>query len=334
VTDPSIGHCNNAPTMKKRKDWLVAMKQHFDAKHVKLQGEVKTCNAAKQNFTSEDDSCKKKISAHDAKKKLCDSLGGANLETIKCKAVGAVGNMCVEYDSCYKAAVGAFHNFTNATAQRVISRKLQWRMLKRLECLVGAYDTKKGVDKDKLKDCAKKGAYDTTHLTMTYPAHSTKAPCKSALPAGIKDTCGKNLPTKAPPSQEQKDAQVADKAKKDMSPLQQAKAIPVFKDVETKSKSSTSGKTEVDKCTYQALKDYNVKGEAEGGTSDLKKCSVTGDLRENKEGSKTCFKECCKDPACVGLVFHPAATMLKKEWSGEVPRTGFTTYKLLKRKVD
>jgi len=315
--DPATGVCKLLPTMKTRKDWLTAMQIHFEKTVETLDGEEKQCEKVKTNLTREEPLCNAKISATKTKKGQCDTAA-ADVTRKKCVFIGGVGNMCVEYDSCYKAAIKSYEEFTNATAQRVISRKLQWRMLKRLECLVGAYDAKKGIDKDKLKACAAKAKYDTSNLNMVYPTIPKKAECKVALPHGMKDTCGSNLPTKAPPAKQQVLEEKAERELKKLPKIMQVKATKKFLKA---------------KCgNYQKFKDFNVKGAEEKGSSDLKLCTETGDIRADEEKTQKCLTECCDAVECVGLVFHPKGTMLKKEWSNPYHRPGFDTYKLMRDK--
>merc|ERR1719373_291958 len=95
--------------------------------------------------------------------------------------------MCKTYGTCYANAKASYLAFTNATRGRVAQRKLQWRMLKRLQCLTSSFDAKTGVNKAKLDACAKTvyGEQYTKHLNIAIPKIPGMVKCRSGLPVGI-----------------------------------------------------------------------------------------------------------------------------------------------------
>jgi len=151
---------------------------------------------------------------------------------------------------------------------------------------------------------------------MVYPGIPAKAECKAELRHGMKDTCGTNLPTAAPPPKQQVLEEKAAKELKKLPEVMQVKATKKFL-------SAQCG-------DFQKFSDFNVKGADEAGTSDLKACTETGDIRKDETKRQKCLEECCAADDCVGLVFHPKATMLKKEWSNPYGRKDFDTYKLMR----
>jgi len=94
--------------------------------------------------------------------------------------------MCATYGSCYKAAQQSYKDLVNTTEKRIVELKLEWRMLQRLNCLVGAFDQKGNkVSKKKLDSCIKKAKYDTSHLNLTYEDAPAQVTCDSSLPDGV-----------------------------------------------------------------------------------------------------------------------------------------------------
>jgi len=102
---------------------------------------------------------------------------------------------CQTYSGCRDQAVTSYKLLENTTRQAVKGWKLQWRMVKRLDCLVGAFDFKASkVDKKKLDACSKAGRYPTDHLDLVFPSLPGAQICNSKLPGDVSttltSTCG------------------------------------------------------------------------------------------------------------------------------------------------
>jgi len=64
------------------------------------------------------------------------------------------------------------------------------------------------------------------------------------------------------------------------------------------------------------------------GGEDLRGCISTGgeDIRGQQDKMDLCIEECCAEPGCVGVVFHPWGSMLKSDTEGFHVRGGFQWY--------
>jgi hypothetical protein len=65
-------------------------------------------------------------------------------------------------------------------------------------------------------------------------------------------------------------------------------------------------------CSWKEFNDKNIPG----SSTDLKGCSIGGDIRKNNSKMKKCKEECENNPDCEGVVFHKWGTMLKKSTNG------------------
>lgn len=146
--DPSTGHCQVMSTHTSRRKWLISMQAYFDRRVEILEAENETCTELKTNYTAEKAICDADSSEFEAKKKECTSYKTSKLDN-KCLWIGGLTTLCPDYDTCYEAAVEAYANFTQIVTEQIDARKLQYRMLKRLECLAAAW-TNEGVDKKKI----------------------------------------------------------------------------------------------------------------------------------------------------------------------------------------
>jgi hypothetical protein len=167
--------------------WLAYMatmwKQKLD-EYQKVQWE---CGNVTKKITDQKTKCEKTASTLKSKSSQCGKAE-ASLGKAVCALKQGLSLGCGDYVSCYKRTVISYDNLKKQTDVEVKTRQGQYRMLKRLECLVGAYDFKTGkVVKSKLEKCGSAAQYNVDHLKMTYPATPAQKTCKtsSAMPAGV-----------------------------------------------------------------------------------------------------------------------------------------------------
>jgi hypothetical protein len=93
---------------------------------------------------------------------------------------------CKNYHSCHKTQKKAFKEFKKAMRKKTAQRKLQYRMLKRLECLVKAFSQWKGkVNSAALDACATVGVYNTDQWHIVLPRAPKPQICDGELPRKI-----------------------------------------------------------------------------------------------------------------------------------------------------
>jgi len=177
--DNDISMCSILKTHRTKTDWLESVLEWFEKQDKKYTEISTNCKADKGNLTKERKKCNEIKKNTEQKKDSC-TVHEEKRELAACEVKTAMASMCAKYDACYKAAVSSYDVLVNVTKTRVTERKLQWRMLKRLDCLVQAYD-KKGIDKAKLDKCTGKGkdALKTDFLTIDFPKVPGKKPCES-----------------------------------------------------------------------------------------------------------------------------------------------------------
>mmetsp|Transcript_62817 Transcript_62817/g.159026 ORF Transcript_62817/g.159026 Transcript_62817/m.159026 type:complete len:833 (+) Transcript_62817:79-2577(+) len=100
----------------------------------------------------------------------------AKIDKSVCKAKGK----CNKYKDCYKKRKAEYHALKNFTKNAVETRKTEYRLYKRLECLVRAYANSTGVNKDKLDECVSK-IHSTRHLRIRYPRVPRKTRCRAVF---------------------------------------------------------------------------------------------------------------------------------------------------------
>merc|ERR1740120_93692 len=94
---------------------------------------------------------------------------------------------CKNYHSCHETQKKAYGSYVTAMDKKIAQRKLQYRMLKRLECLVKAFSRFKGkVDAGALDACAKAGVYKTDQWTIKLPPAPVPQVCTGELPRRIR----------------------------------------------------------------------------------------------------------------------------------------------------
>lgn len=185
--DGSTKICKVLPSMQHRMDWLKAMKIKFKGENRKFRKFEMSCRKAKRHLRRASRSCRKVENKRYRRKKRCERLF-LPMDLSKCSLKLSRTHMCKSYMLCYGLAKKSYFVFTNATSERVTQRKLQFRMLKRLDCLVKAYDPKKGVDKAKLDACSKGATVSTKFLDIAYPVPPMIAHCRAGLPLGMNGT--------------------------------------------------------------------------------------------------------------------------------------------------
>jgi len=172
-------------------DYMKRMQAFFDKELAASNKTEAKCTAAKTAVVGPKADCGTKKKTYEDEKNKCDVTLPGEVKANCAAWSSALKNMCATYGSCYKAAQQSYKDLVNTTEKRIVELKLEWRMLQRLTCLVGAFDQKGNkVSKKKLDSCIKKAKYDTSHLNLTYEDAPAQASCDSSLPDGVSaDDC-------------------------------------------------------------------------------------------------------------------------------------------------
>jgi len=120
-------------------------------------------------------------------KKINCSSAKHGLSMTACNYQQELERVCNTYSACWKEKTGLYKKLVSDTKKAVTARKLNYRMMKRLDCLVGAMDSKTGkVNKAAMDKCVAKGRYKTDHLDIKYPEEPAQKPCDSKPPKELK----------------------------------------------------------------------------------------------------------------------------------------------------
>lgn len=196
--DSSTTSCSTLKTDGNRQQWLTHVLEMLQKENKRLKKQKKDCKGLREQLKTETAKCiKVQAKKREYHKECVNDM--TQLELLKCSLKDSRITRCLKYDTCYKEAKKEYHIWKNDTMVREHQRKLQHRMLKRLQCLVGAYTTtdKTGNKTAALQACVSVGAYPTDHLNLVYPTVAEKVVCD----AGASIECGRDY---MPPKTETK----------------------------------------------------------------------------------------------------------------------------------
>jgi len=112
-----------------------------------------------------------------ANKTACDALQSA-ADQLGCAADPTSHANCKTYHECYEKAHDNYVNANDSIAEAQVNRTVQWRVLKRMQCLLSeeaAGATHEGIDK------CREATIDTSHLDLVYPEIPEKVDCAHVI---------------------------------------------------------------------------------------------------------------------------------------------------------
>jgi len=172
--------------------WAEKWKVHYEAKLKAVTPKEKKCKDMKDEVTKldapldkgEKESCAWKKKTAQDKGQQCTNVR-AKVKVATCGFINNLEELCRKYRSCYDENVRAYNDFKSESEKQIESQKLQWRLLKRADCLAGAYNKKGEVDEKKLEKCAVVKTHNTSHLDLTYPELPNPRACNANTPSSI-----------------------------------------------------------------------------------------------------------------------------------------------------
>jgi hypothetical protein len=123
----------------------------FYEKYVKLE---RACKEARKNHDSLINGCKEKKQRYKAKMSECDSIQ-AQMDGAACNRAVLIKDSCENYAECYSSKKTLFTSAVEAARQAEEARKGEWRALKRMSCLIDAFEDGK-VSNNDIEECKKK----------------------------------------------------------------------------------------------------------------------------------------------------------------------------------
>merc|ERR1719313_3058686 len=104
----------------------------------------------------------------------CDSLQD-QMDGASCKRAVIMKDACKAYAECYFDRKKAHEGTVEMVKKEEVDRKAEWRGLKRMQCLMEAFNDGK-VSNREIKKC-KNQEHDTDHLIISYPKIPVRAAC-------------------------------------------------------------------------------------------------------------------------------------------------------------
>jgi hypothetical protein len=155
-------------------DWLKSNLHRFKDKVEEYDRLEKECTDATNAYNAQVPVCESKASAVENMRLECDTVQ-ALLEDTSCSAQGSAQAACHSADTCYERAKTAYLDRKNILEMEEKTRKVNWRVFKRMDCLIGIIE-KKGTAED-IETC-RETTHSTKHLDLDFFDMPAKPECK------------------------------------------------------------------------------------------------------------------------------------------------------------
>lgn len=131
-------------------------------------------------------------------RRICNAIQ-TSMEQRFCSFHLRVRNACRRYNSCFSNGYRSYRRNLPAIRKAESERKVQWRVLKRIQCLIPVM--KKGGAKA-IEKC-RKIKHSTKHLNLKYPRLPARKPCRATSPVPCSrrylNVVNRGIPGRAPP---------------------------------------------------------------------------------------------------------------------------------------
>jgi len=124
------------------------------------------CEKATKEWQAQHKKCRAATKVYNDQRKKCDSLQD-QMDDSACKRAVQMKDACESYSECYTDKRKAHRGLVKMVKTEERDRKAEWRGLKRMFCLIKAFQTGGITDKE-IADCKKK-THTTDHLIIKYP---------------------------------------------------------------------------------------------------------------------------------------------------------------------
>jgi hypothetical protein len=176
-------YCHTTKTPEPYKLWLRRNKKWFEKKEKAFSAQKAKCDRATAIYKREKPICDRKVSAWKKRRISCNS-GQDSLEGDTCSAAKQHVSGCKEFRKCYRDALTAKYRQQPVIEKNEKDRKVEWRGLKRIECLLGVFASSEEVNAEVIDKC-KAITHSTTHLDIAFK----KAPARERCGATPEAPC-------------------------------------------------------------------------------------------------------------------------------------------------
>ena len=169
-------YCHTTKRPEPYKLWLNRNRKWFEKKEKAYLAQKKRCDVATANHKKAKPPCDRKIATWKSTRVNCNNMQNT-LEGDTCNGARQHVAGCKEYRKCYRDALTAKYRQQPVIEKNEKDRKVEWRGLKRIECLLGVFASDEEVNAAVIEKC-KAVTHSTTELDISYK----KAPAR--------DRCG------------------------------------------------------------------------------------------------------------------------------------------------
>jgi len=170
-------YCHTTKKSEPYGNWLARNYRWFAKKEKGYGAQKLKCDRAAADYKKEKPICDRRVKAWKSKASSCN-VKQDSLEGDTCSAGKQSVASCKDFRKCYRAALKAKYREQPIIQKDEKDRKLEWRALKRIECLLGVFAGDEEVNEKVIGECKKK-VHSTTNLNIKY----TRAPARKRCAA-------------------------------------------------------------------------------------------------------------------------------------------------------
>jgi len=175
-TPPALdtnGHVGCKVTAGDYEGWLNSFSHQIESLKTQFDEAKGGCGNATKLVDDAKPKCVAANQSAATNKSACDGLQ-AQADQMGCSNDPTAAAACQTYHSCYDAAKKNYLDANESIAAAQLNRTVQWRVLKRIQCLLkeeAAEATHAGID------ACREATIDTSHLDLVYPDVPSKVDC-------------------------------------------------------------------------------------------------------------------------------------------------------------
>lgn len=150
--------------------WIESQALYFQTEVAEWEAEQLACQVAKEHLATAKQKMDEAIRVKYAKKKQsCDDLQMGSMDT-ECTLLRTQRASNTAYESCYQPALNTYESDKYQVKLNVRKRKLEWRTLERISCLILALVQNSGRLDAKINFCIRQ-LYDSHQMNLKYPLY-------------------------------------------------------------------------------------------------------------------------------------------------------------------
>jgi len=177
------GHVGCKVTPGDYEGWLNSFSHQINQLKTQYDEAAGGCGNASKLVDDAKPKCLAANSSMAANKTSCDGIQAA-ADQMGCSNDPTAHAACDTYKTCWETANQTYLDANESIAAAQVNRTMQWRVLKRMQCLLS--EEAQGATHDGIDAC-REATIDTSHLDLVYPVVPAKVDC--SVPAGGPRPC-------------------------------------------------------------------------------------------------------------------------------------------------